>query len=396
MNQVYLQLLEKLEEHIKVNNMRMLIVRSYGSVMNVGNYNIQEIGLAKAFVKKGLDTDIVFYGGDNESRIQYWQVENGKNIKLYWLKGREVNKHGIMPEVYRLAESYDYLWLDEFNQYTSYILAKKYKGKAFIYHGPYPPKYSMIRLAIDKITSRMFFNKELADNIQVFTKSNLAKDSLMALGFKKVEAIGVGLDTARFQNAEAIDLNDFGIKKTEKVILYIGSIDDRRNTIFLLKVFKEIKKDNADLKLLLVGKAKSKYWERCERYINENGLSSYIVHVNNIPQTRLPEVYRRASLFLFPTQYEIFGMVLMEAMFFGVPVLTSNNGGSSTLIESGKNGVICELRIKDWVETVNKLLSDAELCEQLSQNAKHTIEDDFSWDSIAEHAIKYMKGVATE
>lgn len=373
--------------------MKLLIVRGYGSVMDIGNYNTQEIGLAKSFIKRGIETDIVLFGGNKETHIQEWPVDGGKNIKIYWMKGKAYFKHGVMPEVYSLAEKYDYLWLDEFNQYTSFKLAKLYPQKTYIYHGPYDQNYSVIRMAADKFFSSIFFDKNVAHDVQVFAKSQLAKNSLQKKGFKKVEVIGVGLDTSRFYNTTSVDMRDLGLNESDKIFLYIGSIDDRRNTLFLIEVFNKIYKLHKDCKLLLIGKAKDHYWKKCLTLIQQYNLESRIIHIKKMPQELLPTVYRRAKLFVFPTKYDIFGMVLMEAMFFAVPVISSNNGGAGTLIKTGKNGIICDLNVDKWVDAANQLLENNELCEKLGSNAHETIKIDFSWDSITEHAMMFMKGL---
>lgn len=370
----------------------MLIVRGYGSVMSIGNYNTQEIGLAKAFIKKGIDTDIVFYGGNEETHIQKWPVEDGKYINIYWLKGKEYLKHGIMPEVYSLAQKYDYLWLDEYNQYTSYKLAKLYPEKTYIYHGPYVPKYSWIRSFLNQLYSTIFFNKNVADNVQAFAKSQLTKECLVKRRFKKVETIGVGLDSSRFVNAVPVDLTEIGLNASDNVFLYIGSIDNRRNVIFLIEVFNKIHESNENCKLLLIGKAKEEYWKKCCKLIHKYNLENNIIHIDKMSQDKLPGIYKRAFAFMFPTQYDIFGMVLMEAMYFGVPVISSVNGGSTTLIQSGKNGFICDLNESQWVETAQKLIDCAELHEQIGKAAQETI-DEYSWECIVEHAIKFMKGI---
>lgn len=372
--------------------MRMLIVRGYGSIMNIGNYNTQEIGLAKAFIKAGIETDIVFYGGKEPSHIQKWPIDGEKSISIYWLKGKEYLKHGVMPEVYELANNYDYLWLDEYNQYISYKLAKLYPEKSYIYHGPYTQNYSVLRRVMDEICSTIFFDKKVADNVQVFTKSQLAKKSLKKRGFKKIETLGVGLDTSRFRNFDAVDLNSIGMNPSDKFLLYIGSIDERRNTLFLLEVFHKLCIRNKEYKLLLIGKAKDKYWKKCISLIKRYDLESKVVHVEKMPQDHLPDIYKSATAFLFPTRYDIFGMVLMEAMYFGVPIISSINGGSTTLIQSGENGFVCDLKYDSWIQATQEVISNDILRDKLGKAAQETIRA-YSWECIVEHAMKFMKGI---
>lgn len=376
--------------------MRILIVRGYGNVMNIENYNTQEIGLAKAFVNKGIAADIVFYGGNQTSHIQKWSFENGQYINIYWLKGKQYLKHGVMPEVYTLAEKYDILWLDEFNQYTSYELTKRYMDKVCIYHGPYEQNYNLPRKLLNSCTAKLFFRKKYADCIQVFAKSELAADYLRKVGFHCVETIGVGLDSSRFRNNKSKELSTFGISVDDKYLLYIGDIDERRNTLFLLKILKKLHSSGTDCKLVLVGKAKNAYWNRCKKEIDKNNLRNAVVHIECLNQEQLPVLYKHAKAFLFPTRYDIFGMVMMEAMLFGLPVVSSYNGGSSTLIISGENGFICGESVDEWTKTTDELLKDEVLANHIAENARNTVVTSYNWNAIVCKVLPFLEGMVDE
>ena len=376
--------------------MKLLIVRGYGSIMNIGNYNTQEIGLAKAFINKGIDADIVFYGGNEETYIQRWSVANGKNINIYWLKGRQYLKHGVMPEVYELAEKYDILWLDEFNQYTSFELIKRYSDKVCVYHGPYEQNYNLPRKILNGLTSRLFFREKFAESVQVFSKSKLAEEYLKKVGFKNVETIGVGLDSSRFCNYEDLDLSEFGISEDERYLLYVGTIDERRNVLFLLEILKKLHEKGSDCKLVLVGKAKKQYWSKCKKVVEESDLQNNVIYIECLNQNQLPMLYKNAEVFLFPTRYDIFGMVLMEAMIFETPVISSYNGGSSTLITDKENGFICSDSVDEWVKTTEKILNNSDLAEHMGKLARHTILESFNWDAIVCRILPIIEDVVDE
>ena len=379
-----------------MSNVKILIVRGYGSIMNISNYNTQEIGLAKAFVNKGFDTDIVFYGGNQKTHIQELYIENGKKINIYWLKGKQYLKHGVMPEVYELAEKYDLLWLDEFNQFTSFKLTKMFSDKVCIYHGPYEQNYSLPRKIINDCTSKFFFRNKLAEKVQVFSKSKLAEEYLKKVGFKRVTTIGVGLDYGRFDNCEKKDITEYGISKNEQYLLYVGSIDKRRNTLFLLQILNKLHHNGSEYKLVLVGKAKKSYWKKCEDYINGNNLKNDVIRFESLSQSQLPVLYKAAKVFLFPTRYDIFGMVLMEAMLFEVPVISSYNGGSSTLITNRENGFVCEDSVNEWVKIIVNILKDDELAKRIGKLASDNIRKSFNWDAIASHALSIIGDITDE
>ena len=99
-----------------------------------------------------------------------------------------------------------------------------------------------------------------------------------------------------------------------------------------------------------------------------------------------------SDIFLLPTQYEIFGMVLLEAMFFGTPVITTENGGSATLIRNGENGIICDsLSSNDWAKAILSITENKNLQNTISQNAENTIKNHFTWDRLADTFIGVYK-----
>ncbi|MGG7141930.1 glycosyltransferase family 4 protein [Clostridium nigeriense] len=375
--------------------MKFLIVRGYGNVMNTNMYNCQEIGLAKALSKQGIECGIVFYNGKNENCIETIECENKNKIVIYRLRGISIAKHGIMNSIDEIVDKYDVIWVNEFNQYTSYKICKRNDKKIIIYHGPYSPIYSKLRFIRNYFYNKLFFYKRMAKKNKVFTKSNLASRELLRLGFEKVETIGVGLDNNKIHNLdekpellnEILSFRDSG----GFLLTYIGTIDKRKNTIMLLKILKKLIINNRKVKLLIIGKGNSKYINKCIKYINENNLKEYIIYREEMQQNQLGYIYKNTDIFLLPTCYEIFGMVLLEAMYYGIPVITTENGGSSTLINDKKNGFICNNNnIEEWIVIIEMLLSNKEICGKIGKEANSTITSKFTWDVIAEKVIKYL------
>lgn len=372
--------------------MKVLIVRSYGSVINTNMYNCQEIGLAKALSNRGIECGIVLFNGKEEDSTEILEIKDCPNIVIYRLKGISIAKHGIMKSINDIVEKYDVIWVNEFNQYTSYKLCKNFNKKTIIYHGPYSPTYSLIRWIRNYFCNKIFFDKKIANTTQVFTKSNLTKNDLLKLGFSNVKTIGVGLDINKIDivgEKPQILKDIIKFKENKGVLLtYVGTIDPRKNTMMLLEILNKLKHNDIKVKLLMIGKGNEKYINNCFKYIEENNLEEYIIYQKQINQDQLKYIYENTNIFLLPTNYEIFGMVLLEAMYYKVPVITTKNGGSSTLIDDGKNGFICDGGVNEWINIIDKLISDPKYSKQIGQKANSTIVNNFTWDAIADTVIK--------
>lgn len=108
----------------------------------------------------------------------------------------------------------------------------------------------------------------------------------------------------------------------ERFILYVGTIEPRKNLTTLLEAFHHLLA-TYDLRLVIVGK-KGWLYERFFRRLRELGLENRVLFTGYVPDEDLPAIYSAADLFVFPSLYEGFGLPVLEAMACGTPVICSN------------------------------------------------------------------------
>lgn len=378
--------------------MRILIVRMWPDVLNIRNYNCQEIGLAKALIRKGHTCDIVLYS-EKKQEDEDIIFDNDKKIHIYYLRAKKFLKNAIFEKrLYEIIKSYDVIQTSEYDQIGNVKLKRKAKNKMVIYHGPYSCEYTK-GYKMKCIFSDLYFifNKDYK-NTPCLSKSILATNLLKEKGFKDITTVGVGLDIDRFNNEIKYnkDIEKLVNEKNNnkyQYLLYIGKIEDRRNIIFLLDVLKSICEEKSNIKLIMVGKGEKSYIEKCFNYAKNIGIYDKIIYFESFKQEELPNLYKCCDLFLLPTQYEIFGMVLLESMYFGLPVITTLNGGSSTLINNTENGFICELKKEEWCKCIGKIISDEELRKHISCNCTKEIIMKYTWDKLADKFLNIYKNV---
>lgn len=378
--------------------MKILLVRSSSGYVDVKNahYNIQETGLAKAFNRRGHQCDVVFWGGKKEEVIEI-EYDEGKTFKVFYLKAYDFLKNGIYKGLTKLSENYDIVHCGGYDQLESWLLAKNIPEKLVVYHGTYYSDFNKGYNKKCKVIDKVVLPRYKKNGIFFDTKSDLSTNFLKERGLKDVYSVGVGIDLERLQAREMLEsplsARLQSLKKdNKKILMYVGRIEPRRNTIFLLDVFKAVYEDDKNTNLLIVGRGEKEYKEKCFEHAKEIGIEDAIIYEEYIDQKYLPLVYSYSDVFLLPTIYEIFGMVLLEAMYFGAPVITTYNGGSDMLIDNEKNGIIIDnFNISDWKESVQRLLSDDVLKSKIIENAKFKIENEFTWDALAEKFIEVYK-----
>lgn len=369
--------------------MRILIVRTFPDIMNIESYNVQEIGLAKALIQVGHTCDIILYNGKNKDVTrEYSFSKNGKTYtyKIYWLHGYNIVKNGYMPSASKIIEQYDVIQVDEYNLIYSWMLYTKPIRPTVIYHGLYYSEYTKGYNLKCKVFDQLFLRWRKHDNVVALTKSAMASDFLQKKGFRYVHTVGVGLDDSHFESGTSSVSNPLVPQATDKFrLLYIGKIEERRNSLFLLDVFQELLRKSTQAELIVVGSGNAKYVKRFKNKAAEFIESGNMIYIQKASQQELVQVYRSSHLFLFPSNYEIFGMVLLEAMYFGLPVISSLNGGSSVLIKNNENGrILEEFKVEHWVNEIESLMHNREKYTQIKTNASLTIKQRFLWDKLAD------------
>lgn len=374
--------------------MKILIIRTFPDIMDINAYNVQEIGLAKALTMKGHQCDIVLYNGSNKSKEEVctFMVPGTGHIysyKIYWLHGFNLVKNGIMPSLTKIIQKYDVLQVDEYNLFYSWLLYTRQLKPTVIYHGLYYSDYTRGYNLKCAVFDRIILPLRHYKDVFAITKSKMAGDFLSAKGFQNVCSVGVGVDPDNFAKGDAEKKSELLSKKEKFRLLYVGKIEDRRNSLWLLDVFFEILKRNFDVELVVIGKGEKGYTDRFLKKADSFIKESRMIYYSKVTQNELAQIYPQCDVFLFPSQYEIFGMVLLEAMYFGMPVVSSYNGGSSTLIEDNNNGIIVRgFDAKEWADKITELLNNYAKRREMGRKAGETIRENYLWEKISDRFLE--------
>lgn len=375
--------------------MKILIIRNFPSYMAVKNntYNIQEVGLAKALVRKGHHCDIIFWTDKEEETVDV-PVDKVGTVHVFYRRGKTMLKNTVYLDCNELFERYDILQPCEYNQMQAWMLAKKYPEKTIVYHGlyysPFNKRYNLMCKAFDAI----FLKQYIKQNTQFIVKSNLAKKFLVDKGIEQfnVHTVGVGIDTQMLASNRVVCNDEIYRKmaadKDAIKMLYVGRFEERRNIRFIIDVFQKVQVQNDKVKLYMIGTGEKEYVQSCFSYINELGLKDKVIWQEKMEQKFLSGIYQMSDFFVLPTEYEIFGMVLLEAMYYKTVVLTTQNGGSSTVMCNGKNGYVLQTKDpRQWANVITDTYKDKGKMKMIQNNAHEVIEKKYSWDMVSERFL---------
>lgn len=167
-------------------------------------------------------------------------------------------------------------------------------------------------------------------------------------------------------------------------MLYIGSLERRRNPMLMVEMAAAMKADTA---LILVGAGPMT--ETVRQRIKALGLNNVLM-TGALGQEALPAIYRNSDVFLLPSDYEIYGMVLLEALYFGVPCVTTATAGGIDVIGNNHAGAVIDgVGLDDWVAAVRKTTLAAANPEY-SERLQALVRETFSWQKIAQRYMDYV------
>lgn len=381
--------------------MRILIIRNHPSYMDVKNntYNIQEVGLAKSLVRLGNTCDIVFWTDGEEEDVTLPVLENNGEVHVFYRNSVTVLKNTFYKNIDELISGYDVIQTAEYCQIQSWLLAKKHPEKTIVYHGSYYAAFNKRFNLMTKAFDLFFLKKYIKKQTKFIVKSHLAASYLNAkkIDRENIYTIGVGIDAEMLKSRESSEEDSFFdqlYSDSADKLLYIGRLEPRRNIFFLLDVLREAVNRNSNTRLYIVGNGEPDYKKRIWEYANSIGISDNIVYKEKLEQNKLSKIYERCDFLLLPTRYEIFGMVLLEAMYFKCIAITTHNGGSEMLISNNKDGIIIEAEsAKQWADVIEYYLSHKQEMEAMKQAASRKIRMNYTWDALAPSFIEAYKSV---
>ncbi len=177
-------------------------------------------------------------------------------------------------------------------------------------------------------------------------------------------------------------------------ILYVGSIEPRKNLSRLLKAYAMLRQWSKSWKLVIVGARNSWKNTPIASVLDHLELHKDVHFTGYLPEEDLPAIYNGADLFVFPSLYEGFGLPVLEAMACGTPVVTSNR--SSLPEVAGEAALLVEPDDENAIAiAIQQILSDRTLAEELVLKGMERARE-FSWQRTARETIAVYEEVLGE
>lgn len=214
----------------------------------------------------------------------------------------------------------------------------------------------------------------------------------------KIVKIPNGVDYERFQKnySKTCLRKKYDIAKDAQVFLSIGRYHNKKNFDILLEVAQKLKEQSYTQFLFvmagtgmnaMLAKIQNLNLTDCFKIIDPIPNSDMTNEQLHYPQNEIVELYKLADLFVFPSLIETFGIVLIEAMAAGLPVITTLSPGCKYVVRSGEDAVVVKSNsVNSYVEEIKKLMLSKEQRELYRERGLSRAKD-FSWDSVLNRYI---------
>jgi phosphatidylinositol alpha-mannosyltransferase len=201
-----------------------------------------------------------------------------------------------------------------------------------------------------------------------------------------------GVDLDHF-SPHVSPIDEFGDGKAN--ILFVGRLEGRKGLNYLLEAFVQVKQEIPNSRLIVVGPG-TRLRHKYEKQVARSGLKD-VVFTGFVSYDELPRYYKTADVFCAPaTGRESFGIILLEAMAMGKPIIASNIEGYASVINHGADGLLVPPRdTKTLAQTLISLLNDGSLCQEMGDKGRAKALE-HSWERIAGNVLDYYLRVLGE
>jgi len=230
------------------------------------------------------------------------------------------------------------------------------------------------------IVTSNFMRRELCDHFR--------------LPWEKVEIIPNAIDLTKYDvSVERWSVRErYGVHSHEKLVLCVGRLVPQKGVEYLIQAIPAIIRRHPEVRFVIVGEG----WQRdhLENLAQSTGYRWKVLFTGFLPDTDLTALTMSADILVIPSVYEPFGIVALEGMAAGVPVVASQVGGLAEVIEHDRTGVLVYSRNPESIAWgVDRVLSDPSYSRWLTQNAREMLQKTYSWEAIAIKTIKVYEEV---
>ena len=232
---------------------------------------------------------------------------------------------------------------------------------------------------------------------EVLVNSNYMKNELQrlfGLPYEKINVVPNGVNLTTFNNVE----RDYDFRRkyaldNEKIILFMGRLVYEKGIQHLIAAMPKILSRYHDSKLIVAGKGGM--LDELKAQVRNLNIENKVYFTGYLYSKQVCKMYKAADVSVFPSTYEPFGIVALEAMLAGVPTVVSDVGGLNEIVEHRVNGMKSYAGNPNSIaDSILELLFNPQLCNNVVKQAKLKVKNEYNWTKIAQDThFVYQKAI---
>lgn len=232
---------------------------------------------------------------------------------------------------------------------------------------------------------------------EVIVNSGYMKNELQrlfGLPYEKINIVPNGVNLTNFSGIE----RDYDFRRqyamdNEKIILFMGRLVYEKGVQHLINAMPKILSKYHDAKLIIAGKGGM--LDDLRAQVNALGLGDKVYFTGYLNSKQVQKMYKCADISVFPSTYEPFGIVALEAMLAGTPVVVSDIGGLNEIVDHGETGMKSYAgNPNSLADSILTLLYDYKLCDSMVKKARNKVKTYYNWNKIAQDThFTYQKAI---
>ena len=232
---------------------------------------------------------------------------------------------------------------------------------------------------------------------EVIVNSNYMKNELQrlfGLPYEKINVVPNGVNLSTYNGIE----RDYDFRRrfamdNEKIILFMGRLVYEKGIQYLISAMPKILNGYNDAKLVIAGKGGM--LDELRAQANALGIGQKVYFAGYQNGKDVAKMYKAADISVFPSTYEPFGIVALEAMLAERPIVVSDIGGLNEIVEHRVNGMKTYAgNANSIADSILELLYNPELCANIVRTAKNKVRNEYNWNKIAQDThFTYQKAI---
>lgn len=234
---------------------------------------------------------------------------------------------------------------------------------------------------------------------EIITNSHYMKNEvkrLFNLPDEKIKMIYNGIDFERFEGYKKnLEFRRKYAADCEKIVLFVGRLVSAKGVDLLIDAAPRVLEHYNDAKFIIVGKGPQ--FDCLNEKANLMGIKEKVLLTGYIEDDELHNLYMVSDVAVFPSRYEPFGIVALEGMLANIPVIASDTGGLSEIIEHDVDGFkFYAENSNSLADNILKAFNNPDICKEIIFNAKKKIKELFNWEKISNKTLAVYNEIIEE